>query len=181
MSCPHALSDHGGNNLGGRRPPYLRQMHFPTQKRQRTAPVRAEARPVGLCAAPAFRGAQSQGRGRGRGRGLSWPRTGESPAERMSGAVPAGPRHSDVQGRAQPAPRRTTPRPACSLYGSVAPRRLFAAAEPAGRKAGARRARAGGGRAAARGGRGSPGSGGGRRRGSPRSGRWGECGFPPRC
>lgn len=112
MSCPHALSDHGGNNLGGRtggrRPPYLRQMHFPTQKKQRTAPVRMEARPVGLCAAPAFRGAESQGRGRGRG--LSWPRTGESPAERMSGAVPAAPRHSDVQGRAQPAPRPAPPR-----------------------------------------------------------------------
>lgn len=32
------------------------------------------------------------------------------------------------------------PNPACFLYGSVAPRRLFAATEPAGRKAGARRA-----------------------------------------
>lgn len=64
-----------------------------------------------------------------------WPREKDQ-RETAQQIHPAGPGHD----------RAVHPsRPACSLYGSVAPRRLFAAAEPVSRKAGARPG-AGGGR-----------------------------------
>lgn len=65
----------------------------------------------------------------------------------VTGARSAGNCPKNQPCRARPVHDRAPhpPRPACSLYGSVAPRRLFAAAEPASRKAGARPG-AGGGR-----------------------------------